>query len=242
MEDLREPVLVVGAGQGLIVAELQKKGLRCDGVDFSSEMMRQAKIRRGLDLVQADAKAMPFGDGTYETVLYATGVVDFTGDEQAIQSMLNEGRRVMKPSGRIFVAFYRFSGALEEFLASVGLLKDNVLSHRECLRMYLLSPPQMVRWVAKRSGAGYLGTAILLFRLSGLGALREKVMTFKMQKIFRNMNDPHALIHAAPEKQPYRNEAEIRRLFERLAIPVKEIRPLPSCWIVQISWQTRVPP
>ena len=57
--EITEPVLVVGAGQGLIVAEIQKWGLQCDGVDFSSEMVRQAKLRRGLDLIQADARAMP---------------------------------------------------------------------------------------------------------------------------------------------------------------------------------------
>src|SRR3974390_694177 len=127
MGDLKEPVLVVGGGQGLIGGEVRKKGLQCDGVDFSAEMVRQAKIRRGLDLVRADAGAMPFGDGAYGTVLYATGVVDFTGDEQVIRSMLKEGRRVVKPPGRLFIAFYRFSNALEEFLLRVGLLKENLL-------------------------------------------------------------------------------------------------------------------
>jgi hypothetical protein len=74
-----------------------------------------------------------------------------------------------------------------------------------------------------------------LLRLSALGTLREKAMTFKMQKIFHNMDDPNAFIQAAPEKQPYRNEDEIRRLFERLVVPVKQIRPFPTCWVVQIG-------
>ena len=235
MKKLEEPVLVVGAGQGLIVAEVRKSGLRCDGVDFSREMIRQAKLRRGLDLVHADARALPFGDATYGTILYATGVVDFAADENAIQRVLEEGRRVARPSGKIFIAFYRFSDALEEFLERAGLLRDNILSNRECLQMYLLSPVQMFRWVAKRAGAGSLGAAALLFRLSVFGALREKTLTFRMQKIFRAMDDPNALIQAAPEKQPYRNETEIRRLLERLAIPLKGIRALPSCWIVEIS-------
>jgi len=61
LRDIHPPVLIVGAGQGLIVAELQKNGVRCDGVDLSSEMIRYAKLRRGLDLIQADARATPFG-------------------------------------------------------------------------------------------------------------------------------------------------------------------------------------
>jgi SAM-dependent methyltransferase len=234
-DELREPVLVVGAGQGLIVAELQKNGLRCDGVDFSREMIRQAKNRRGLELVQANAEAMPFGDGSYRTILYATGVVDFTGDEKTISRILDEGRRVAQPSGRIFVAFYRFSRAQERFLERLRLLTDSVLSNRECLETYLLSPAQMVRWVANRSGTGYLGAVALMFRLAVLGSLREKAMTFRIRTIFRNMVNPEALIQAAPEKQPYRNEREVRRLLERLKAPVKNFRALPTCWIVEIG-------
>src|SRR5664279_906803 len=70
LPELREPVLVVGAGQGLIVAELLKMGMQCDGVDFSSEMLRHARLRRGLSLIQADAKVMPLKNGAYQTIVY----------------------------------------------------------------------------------------------------------------------------------------------------------------------------
>ena len=75
IHEVGEPVLVVGAGQGLIVAELKHRGLQCDGVDFSAEMIRYARLRRGLDLIQADAKAMPLKSGSYQTIIYATGVI-----------------------------------------------------------------------------------------------------------------------------------------------------------------------
>src|SRR5258708_2424671 len=104
LPEIESPVLVVGAGHGLIVAELRKHGYECDGVDLNPEMIRQAKLRRGITLVQADAKTMPFPRATYETIIYATGVVDFTAEEDEIQAMLTEGRRVVKESGRIFVA------------------------------------------------------------------------------------------------------------------------------------------
>jgi len=51
MNSLRGAVLVVGAGHGLIVAELQKQGFRCDGIDSSPEMIRQAQLRRGLTII-----------------------------------------------------------------------------------------------------------------------------------------------------------------------------------------------
>ena len=115
----------------------------------------------------------------------------------------------------------------------MGLLRDNMLLHRECLELYLLNPVQMVGWVARRAGTGSLGVAMLLFRLAVFGPLQDKILTFRMQKIFRNLDDPNALIQSAPEQQPYRNETEIRKLFERLAIPLKEIRTFPSCWIAR---------
>lgn len=233
MREVRPPVLVVGAGQGLLVAELRSKGLPCDGVDFSTEMIRHARSRRGINLIQADASALPLGDASYDTVIYATGVVDFNGDESGIRSILSEGRRIAKPGGRIFVAFYRLSPALEDFLKKVGLLTENVLLHRKSLETHLLTPTQMVRWVKKAARTNFLGAAALMLRLAMLGTFREKTTTMKMQRIFRRMENPEAFIQAAPEYQPYRNEAEIRRLFDRLAIPIAELRTFATCWIVR---------
>jgi len=232
--EVRSPVLVVGAGQGLLVAELQSKGFQCDGVDFSAEMIRYARSRRRIGLIQADATALPLGDATYESVIYATGVIDFNSDEEAIRSMLSEGRRVVKPGGKIFVAFYRLSPALEDFLTKVRLLSDNVLLHRRSLETYLLEPAQLVQWVMKNAGTGWLGAVALMLRMAAFGTLREKATTLKMQKIFRSMEHPRAFIMAASETQPYRNEAEVRRLFDRLGASIKKLRTLASCWIVQI--------
>lgn len=231
---LQPPVLVVGAGQGLLVGELRNKGVECDGVDLSPEMIRFAKLRRGLSLTEADAKSMPFADGTYATILYATGVIDFISDQEEIRKILNEGRRIVKPSGELIIAFYRVSDVLESFLTKVGLLEGDVAFQRKSLEMYLLTPGQMVAWVANRAGVGYLGALTMLLGMSMRSTLQEKRMTFHMQKIFRNQENARALIDAAPEKQPYRNERAIKELFTRLSIPIKQLRVLSSCYIVQI--------
>ena len=234
VHDIHQPVLVVGAGQGLIVAELRKNGFRSDGVDLSSEMIRYAKARRGLEFVQADARAMPFGEGTYETIIYATGVVDFIGDEEQIRMIMHEARRTISRSGKIFVAFYRMSAASEDFLARLGLLRNNVLSLREALEIYRLNPVQTIAWVAKKAEAGYFRAGMLSLRSWALSTMQEKTTAFKMQRIFRRMDPANLLINATPERQPYRNEPEIRNLFRRLAIPVKQVKASGSCYIVQI--------
>ena len=232
--DIHPPVLVVGAGQGLIVAELRRRGFQCDGVDLSSEMIRYASLRRGLALIQADARAMPFGSGTYKTIICATGVVDFMSDEKEIRVIMNEARRIADPEGNIFVAFYRMSAATEAFLFRLGLLGNNVLSHRETLEVYRLNPVQAIAWVAKKANVGSARAAILAFRSWAFSTWQEKRNAFHMQRIFARLNHADSLIKAAPEKQPYRNEAEIRNLFKRLAIPIKQLETCGSCHVVQI--------
>jgi hypothetical protein len=234
LPEIKPPVLVVGAGQGLIIAELRKHGHECDGVDLSSEMIRQAKLRRGIALVQADAKAMPFPSASYETIIYATGVVDFTADEDEIRAILTEGRRVVKESAKAFVAFYKASAAQENFLAMVGLLKDGKVALRESFEIYLLNPAQVVGWVARRAGVSRFRATIALLRVSALCTMQEKRTTLTMQRVFRKVHDPRSLINAAPEKLPYRNEGAIENLFKRLGIPVKQLSAFESCWVARI--------
>lgn len=232
IHEVCEPVLVVGDGQGLIVAELQKRGLQCDGVDFSPEMIRHARLRCGLSLIQADAKAMPLKAGAYQTIIYATGVVDFIGDEVAIKRIMDETARIVSPTGNIFVAFYRASAAVENLLTELGLLHNHVLLQREALELNRLGSLQMLGWVAKKAGVGCFGAAALLMRMTLFSTFREKVTAVKMRKVFRKMNDANSLIESAPEKLPYRNEVEIRNLFDRLEVLMKQLTALSSCIIV----------
>jgi len=231
---LQEPVLVVGAGQGIIVAEIRGKGLRCDGVDWCARMVELAKLRRGIDLMQADGSALPVANGTYGTALYATGVIDFMSDERAINAILQEGRRVVQQSGKILVAFYRQSAASEKFLEAVGLLQDNVLAVKASLENYRLNPIQTVAWVSKRTGRGTFSAIALILRMLLSTTMQEKKMASRVQKLFRRMGDPKALLDAAPQSQPYRNEAEIRRLFDRLKIPLQGLEQFPGCHIARI--------
>ena len=55
-----------------------------------------------------------------------------------------------------------------------------------------------------------------------------------MQKVFAKANDADALIQAAPENQPYRNELEIRNLFARLSIPISQLGSYDNCHLVRI--------
>jgi ubiquinone/menaquinone biosynthesis C-methylase UbiE len=234
LQEIRSTVLVVGAGQGLIVAELLKNGLKCDGVDLSAKMIEYAKRRRGLKLIQADAKSMPFRNATYHTLVYATGVVDFLIDEEEIRVILNEATRIVCPSGNVFVAFFRLSAASEGMVARLGLLRNNMLSQREILEIYRLRPAQAIAWVANKAKVGYMHAMILSLRSWLSSTLQEKKAALNMQRIFANKDLADSLIRTAPEKVSYRNEAEIHNLFKRLAIPIKRLGAYRSCYIARI--------
>jgi hypothetical protein len=231
---IETPVLVVGAGQGVLVAELRQKGLRCDGVDWSEEMIHYARKRRNLDLVRTDAKAMPFSKGAYQTLIYATGVIDFMTDEEEIGAILNEGRRIADASGRIFVAFYRFSPATEELLTRLALLKGNAFRFRETLEIYRLSAVQAIQWTARRAKVGFFRALIWSVRSWALSSWQEKRNAFHMQRTFADTERADALTRAAPKVQSYRNEVEIKNLFGRLGIPMKRLERMSNCYVVEI--------
>ncbi|PWU21232.1 MAG: hypothetical protein C5B50_02275 [Verrucomicrobia bacterium] len=235
LDELRPPVLIVGAGQGLIVAELQRKGIRCDGVDLSQEMIRHAKQRRGLTLIHADARALPFRKGSYGTIIYATGVIDFMADEGAIGSIFQEGRRVAGDDGKIFVAFYRLHAAQEKFLSRAGFLRNNVLMHKEILRLHLLGPAETVVLMSKRTTMGCFRAALSLLAMAAQTPLRDKITAFKMRRIFRNLETAELLINSAPEALPYRDQTAIKDLFARLNIPVKRFQTMASCFVVELE-------
>ena len=91
--DIRQPVLIVGAGQGLVVEELRCQGLRCDDIDLSARMVAYARLRRDLTLFRVNATAVPFVDGTHETVILATGFIHFMADSHQINTVMRESDR-----------------------------------------------------------------------------------------------------------------------------------------------------
>ena len=234
LDRIEEPVLVVGAGQGLIVAELRTRGFSCEGIDLSREMIRYARARRGIALIEADARSLPFAPGTYRTILYATGVLDFMTDQEEIRIILKEGQRILNGAGTMFAAFYRLSDAQVKFMERVGLLANHLVCQRESLELYQQSPREMVGWVARRAGVSAIRAMTMLVNITVRSRPRDIRTTFRLQRIFRDPDAARALLNAAAPHQPYRDETEIRKLFERLAIPIKQLQVSPSCFIGEL--------
>ena len=234
LRDIREPVLVVGAGQGLIVEELRRQGLRCDGIDLSARMTEYAGSRRGLTLVRANAAAMPFVDGRYETVIVATGVIDFMADAQEIETIMREATRIASGTGSVFVAFYRFSAAQKRFLTSLGLLRDDTLHARSALVLHRLGFGSLVARVAKTAGISTLRATLLCIRTGLESTGQERRVALTMRRVFAQTRDPDAFIAAMPETQPYRDRSAIERLLDGVSMRIEDWKASGSCYLVRV--------
>ncbi|MGJ6963641.1 methyltransferase domain-containing protein [Streptosporangium sp. G11] len=92
------PVVDVGCGTGLAVAELTGRGARATGVDLSESMITEGRRREpGADLRVGDARELPFQDG--ELAGYrAEKLYHEFGDPSGA---LGEARRVLAADGRV---------------------------------------------------------------------------------------------------------------------------------------------
>ena len=100
-------LLDVGCGGGLLLRDALAAGAEATGLDHSGEMVALARERApGAEVVEGDATALPFDDGSFTAVTYAM-VLLFLPDAEAA---LREARRVLAPGGRL--ASYTSSPAL----------------------------------------------------------------------------------------------------------------------------------
>lgn len=99
-------ILEVGCGIGTLLGDLTQAGYNCHAVDRSPQMVAASRSelrRRGFAdgasrVVQADVRRLPFGDGSFDTVV-STFPTEYIFDPQTA----HEIARVLRPSGRLVV-------------------------------------------------------------------------------------------------------------------------------------------
>jgi len=91
-------VLEIGCGAAQCARWLAAQGAEVVGVDLSLAMLRRADRREPRPgLVQADARRLPFADGSFEIACSAYGAVPFVADPATVMA---EVARVLRPGGR----------------------------------------------------------------------------------------------------------------------------------------------
>lgn len=96
--------LDLGCGQGWYLAELCARGYAVDGTDYSTGQLANARAHvdarahRTALLLRADARALPFADGSYDFV-YGINALHHLVSEDSQERALREIVRVLRPGG-----------------------------------------------------------------------------------------------------------------------------------------------
>ena len=117
-------VLEIGFGAGVgiqLLASLVSSG-RVAGVDYSEEMVEQARVRNAkaiatgrVELRQGSVASLPFENDSFDKALAINSMQVWPDAVAGLREVL----RVMKPGGRVVLGFTRHSGRQKEGLAEV---------------------------------------------------------------------------------------------------------------------------
>lgn len=96
--------LEVGVGTGLNLPVYPEK-VRLTGIDLSPAMLtiarhRASQLDHPVELLEADAHALPFPDGSFDTVVCTFSLCAIPDDRRAVAEM----KRVLRPGGRLLLA------------------------------------------------------------------------------------------------------------------------------------------
>ena len=119
-------VLEVGCGAAQCARWLADQGARVTAFDLSARQLQHARRideqldRAPLRLVQAEATALPFADGSFDLACSAFGAVPFVADSALL---MREAARVLRPGGRwVFAVPHPFRWALPDLPDEAGLV------------------------------------------------------------------------------------------------------------------------
>lgn len=117
-----EQVLDIGTGPGLAASAAAERGASVIGVDFSNEMLIQAKkLHPRINFRQAPAEALPFQEEQFDVVI-GNFVLHHSGDPEQV---LRESFRVLRENGRVAYTVWAGMDKLEAF----GLFFSAVEEH-----------------------------------------------------------------------------------------------------------------
>ena len=140
-------VLDIAGGGGLVTLPLAQAGRRVVGVDFNAAACKQAR-RNGIAAVCGDAFALPLADGMADVVVNVEFAQQY--DLHAVERMLHEAARVLRPSGRLVIVWSN-RAALVHRIVSAALRLLNRLRGRVSFTLIGHAPSAM-RSAGERAG------------------------------------------------------------------------------------------
>jgi arsenite methyltransferase len=151
-----EQVLDVGCGHGLLLIGAAKKLTtgRAVGVDVWSQRDQKDNsaaavkenaciegVSNRVEIQDADARKLPFGDNSFDVVLSSFTIHNISGSSER-ETAIREIARVLKPGGRLVIADIGHTRAYQKVLQGLGW-EDTHLSGRNFL--IFVTPTRVLR-------------------------------------------------------------------------------------------------
>lgn len=200
-------VLDVAAGSGNISLPAAGTGAAVVSTDLTPELLRRSAARAAalglaVDCREANAHALPFGDGEFDTVISAIGVQFAPDHRRAADELL----RVCRPGGTIGVISWTPEGFFGRMLATI--------------RPYRPSLSPAVAPAALWGREGYV-TGLLSDRVGRITALRANLEVTR----FDSARAAHIYFknHYGPTIEAYANIGENRVLADDLDTQLVEL-------------------
>jgi SAM-dependent methyltransferase len=233
------PVLVVGAGHGLVVEALRLAGLEVHGVDDLAAAVEGARARRGLDVVLAEAAALPFPEERFATVIVASGVIDFLDDEREIDAVVREAVRVTRAGGRTLLAFWRVDPDAVGFFEALGVVSGDRFRHRDTFAISRDGPAALLARLARR--VGWLRAVSLVARRFLALPPQEREQARALARIWEVDPDPDGLLAAVPEEVPMHGPDGVAALLGRLGVTAT-CHAYRTCTVAEVARAAAPPP
>jgi SAM-dependent methyltransferase len=117
-----DDVLDVACGTGNATIAAAQTGARVVGADLTPALLEQAAARAAelgvaVDLVEADAEALPFADASFDVVLSTFGCM-FAPRHEIVA---REIARVLRPAGQVGFCSWTPEGAIGDFFRTVAM-------------------------------------------------------------------------------------------------------------------------
>lgn len=154
LEPLRgRRVLDLGCGKGRFARRLAEGGAEVVGIDLSAAMLAEAED--GFGRVRGSARRLPFAAATFDAVI----AVEVFEHLAAIDAVLNEVRRVLRPGGIVAIVD-KNAGALNADRPWLPSALVKRIDERRGLWMYPAGGPVRERWFwpgrfQRRLGRGF---------------------------------------------------------------------------------------
>jgi ubiquinone/menaquinone biosynthesis C-methylase UbiE len=116
-----EHLLDVATGSGNAAIAAARRGARVIGIDYAPRLLQKAQLRADaegveVDLLEADAEALPFPDDSFDSVVSVVGVMFAPNQPQAAAELI----RVCRPGGLVALANWTPDGFIGALLRLVG--------------------------------------------------------------------------------------------------------------------------